>query len=128
MCQFFIHWSRTNLSRFFALVSLLGQVLNDIKSIYNTSTLLTHLQDPQFRFVRVLDTAVVIEGCYIHYDYEYQFWIQSGLNVGSDTIQRTMDAMERLDVPNSKAKTSSNRFGLFCPCKGIRSNSSARRG
>ena len=126
--NFSIHWFRTNLSRFCALVTLLGQVVNDIESIDNTSTLLTHHQGPHSRFVCVLDAMVALEGCYLHYDCERHCWVRSGLAVGSDAIQRPMNEMERANELNSKAKISSDRFGIFYPSKESRPNGSVRRG
>lgn len=77
-----IYWCRNNISRFSAMVILLGQVKSDLSCV-NTSSSLLQLPDTSDGFqLTTLPHVRCLEGSYLHYDKVNGHWVRSGKVVG----------------------------------------------
>ena len=98
-----------NLSRFAAIVSISGHVVEDMTCANTNTQLLNHPQDNHpFRLVSNLSSDDV-EGCYLMYDQINKYWIRSGKVVG---ITRNM-AVCRVEHVKAVMKFTAGTSNLY---------------
>jgi len=85
--NFALSWFRDNIPRFAAFVTLNRHVIEDVKSVDGSTTLLRNPFCIESNFTEITETLGDIEGCYLHYDRVKSKWIRSGKACGSNTSQ-----------------------------------------